>query len=209
MLNMKRRVIALASAVLGAVLVATIAGCAAFSQGLGDLNAALSGRSGVMRTYDENSRVIDQISGVSFRFARDTKFDTHNSEGSNNDSSVVEISLGNSHIYHVGSTLIFAESGLTEVTKDLPASAQFANSTPGTPWLNSIRERFQNSWQGKAKTIMIRSQNGTPLAVYAGDKVEIFPSDIPKTTVFRIDGKYLLVYRADYGVVDSDLLGGK
>lgn len=37
---------------------------------------------------------------------------------------------------------------------------------------------------------------------------EIFSSDIPKTTVFRVDGKMLLVYRADYTAYDSDLLDG-
>lgn len=38
---------------------------------------------------------------------------------------------------------------------------------------------------------------------------EIFSSDIPKTTVFRVDGKLLLlVYRADYTAYDSDLLDG-
>ena len=184
-----------------------IGGCAAFSQQLGDLNAALNGRIGVMRTFDENSQVIDQVKGVSFRFARDTRFDTHSSEGSNRDSSVVEISLGDSHIYHVGSTMIFAENGLVEVTSQLPSSVRITNAKPGVPWLNDIREQFQNLWQGKSKTIMIRSQNGTPLAVYAGDAVEIFAADIPKTTVFRVDGKFLLVYRADYTVYDTDLIG--
>ena len=37
---------------------------------------------------------------------------------------------------------------------------------------------------------------------------EIFSSDIPKTTVFRVDGKLLLVYRADYTAYDPDLLDG-
>lgn len=184
-----------------------LAACAAFSQQLGDLSAALKGRSGVMRTFDENSQVIDEVKGESFRFVRDTRFDTHNSEGSNKDSGVVEITLGDSHIYHVGSTMIFAENGLVEVTSQLPASMRITNAKPGVPWLNDIREHFQNLWKGKAKTIMIRSQNGTPLAVYAGDAVEIFAADMPKTTVFRVDGQYLLVYRADYTVYDTDLLG--
>lgn len=196
-------IIATTMLVLGAVM----SGCAGLSQSISDLSAALSGRSGTMRTFDENSAVIDEIHGQSFRFARDTRFDTSDSEGvSKNDSSVVEISLADSHIYHVGSTMIFAEDGLVDVTGNLPKSAQFRNSDPGTPWLNDIREHFQNLWKGKAKTIMIRSQNGTPLAVYAGDEVEIFACDLPKTTVFRVDGKYLLVYRADYTVPDSDLL---
>lgn len=194
-----------AIATLGAML--ALQGCAGLSQQLGDLSAALKGRSGIMRTFDENSQVIDEVKGESFRFVRDTRFDTHSSEGSNKDSGVVEISLGDSHIYHVGSTMIFAENGLVEVTSQLPASMRITNAKPGVPWLNDIRERFQNLWKGKAKTIMIRSQNGTPLAVYAGDAVEIFASDMPKTTVFRVDGQYLLVYRADYTVYDSDLLG--
>lgn len=201
------RWIAIIALFVSSALALGIGGCAAFSQQLGDLSAALKGRAGVMRTFDENSQVIDEVKGESFRFVRDTRFDTHNSEGSNKDSGVVEISLGDSHIYHVGSTMIFAENGLVEVTSQLPASMRITNAKPGVPWLNDIRERFQNLWKGKAKTIMIRSQNGTPLAVYAGDAVEIFASDMPKTTVFRVDGQYLLVYRADYTVYDSDLLG--
>ena len=104
--------------------------------------------------------------------------------------------------------MIFAERGIVNITESLPETVRFSNTDPGTPWLNNIRHGFQNLWEGKAKTIMIRSQNGTPLAVYAGDTVEIFSSDIPKTTVFRVDGKILLVYRADYTAYDSDLLDG-
>lgn len=152
--------------------------------------------------------MIDRIEGTSFGFSRDTTFDTRDSDGvSKNDSSVVQVSLGSSHIHHVGSTMIFAESGIVNITEGLPETVRFSNTDPGVPWLNNIRHGFQNLWKGKSKTIMIRSQNGTPLAVYAGNAVEIFSSDIPKTTVFRVDGKLLLVYRADYTVYDSDLLG--
>lgn len=193
--------------VILAIIGGLLAGCAGAGQAIGDLNAALSGRSGTMSTYDEQSQLVDRVQGTSFRFARDTTFDSTDSEGhSNEDSDVILISLGNSHINHVGSTLIFAEDGVTNITSNLPATAQFSNSEAGTPWLNDIRYKFQNLWQGKARTIMIRSQNGTPLAVFAGNQVESFSSDIPKSTVFRVDGKYLLVYRADYTVYDTNLL---
>lgn len=202
----KLTIIAVIATAIGVAF--AIGGCAGLSQSLGDLNAALNGRSGTMRTFDENSQVIDQVKGTSFRFQRDTRFDTTSSDGtSNKDSGVVEISLGDSHIYHVGSTMIFAEDGLVEVTSELPASARITNAKPGTPWLNDIREHYQNLWKGKAKTIMVRSQNGTPLAVYAGDAVEIFATNMPKTTAFRVDGMHLLVYRADYTVYDTDLIG--
>ena len=199
---------AVAALVVGAMLL-TVSGCAASAKLFDDLNGALKGRQGVMMTFNEESQVIDRIEGVSFNFNRDTTFDTRDSDGvSKNDSSVVQVSLGDSHIHHVGSTMIFAESGIVNITESLPETVRFSNTDPGTPWLNNIRHGFQNLWEGKAKTIMIRSQNGTPLAVYAGDTVEIFSSDIPKTTVFRVDGKILLVYRADYTAYDSDLLDG-
>lgn len=201
-------VMVIAGAIVG-VLLLTASSCAAGAKLFEDLNGALKGRSGVMMTFNEESQMIDRIEGTSFNFNRDTTFDTRDSEGaSKNDSSVVQVSLGGSHIHHVGSTMIFAESGIVNITEGLPETVRFSNTDPGAPWLNNIRHSFQNLWEGKAKTIMIRSQNGTPLAVYAGDTVEIFSSDIPKTTVFRVDGKLLLVYRADYTAYDSDLLDG-
>ena len=54
---------------------------------------------------------------------------------------------------------------------------------------------------------MIRSQDGTPIAVFAGDNVEVFATDVPKSTWFRVDGKLLLVYRCDYTTYDTALLG--
>ena len=191
-----------------ALIVSALAltGCAGMSMTGEEFSRAINGVTGTMSTYNEESQVIDRVDGVSFRFARDDRFDTHNSEGSNKDSAVVMISLGDSHIFHVGSTMIFAQDGIVNVAGQLPDEVRFSDTVTGTPWLNDIRERFGNLWQGKAKTTMVRSQNGTPLAVFAGNAVETFATDIPKSTAFRVDGKYLLVYRADYTVYDNTLL---
>lgn len=205
----RRPIVTVIAGFIAGVVLLTASSCAAGAKLFEDLNGALKGRSGVMMTFNEESQMIDRIEGTSFNFNRDTTFDTRDSEGaSKNDSSVVQVSLGGSHIHHVGSTMIFAESGIVNITEGLPETVRFSNTDPGAPWLNNIRHSFQNLWEGKAKTIMIRSQNGTPLAVYAGDTVEIFSSDIPKATVFRVDGRLLLVYRADYTAYDSDLLDG-
>lgn len=102
--------------------------------------------------------------------------------------------------------MILAQEGLTDVTENSAATVLLENSQPGIPILNNFIEKHRNLWQGKSKTIMIRSQDGTPIAVYAGNQVEIFATDVPKSTWFRIDGKYLLVYRADYTTYDNDLL---
>lgn len=116
------------------------------------------------------------------------------------------ISLGDSHISHVGSTLVLAEDGIIDVTESIGTEVSFENSESGVPWLNNLIEYNRNLWQGKGKTLMVRSQDGTPVAVFVGDEVEVFATDVPKSTWFRIDGKYLLVYRADYTMYDNDLL---
>jgi hypothetical protein len=200
----------LRSAVVVLVAAATLlaltscAGVAMFGEGL---NRALKGVSATMTTYTQNGDPVDRVVGQSFEISRDTRFDTTDSDGnSNQDSSVLMISLGNSHISHVGSTLVLAQDGIVDVSQAVGTKVAFENKQSGVPWLNNLLEYNRNLWQGKGKTIMIRSQNGIPVAVYAGNEVEIFATDVPKSTCFRVDGKYLFVYRADYTVYDNDLL---
>lgn len=60
---------------------------------------------------------------------------------------------------------------------------------------------------GTAKTIVISSQLGIPIAVYAGDSVGVsVPDDLPKMTKLTIDGKALYVHRANYVIMDTDAL---
>lgn len=184
------------------------AGLAAFGE---EVNRAFKGVPATMTTYNQSGQKVDRVKGESFRVERDTKFDTksENSDGTSsnkNDSQVLLISIGNSHISHVGSSMILAQDGLTDVTANSDTTVMFENAQPGMPILNDFIEKHRNLWQGKSKTIMIRSQDGTPIAVYAGNQVEIFATNVPKSTWFRVDGKYLLVYRSDYTMYDNDLL---
>jgi len=202
-MHIRRRTSAVLATVLTVFILAGCAGLSAFGE---EINRAFNGVSATMTTYNEDGELIDKVHGTSFRITRDTRFDTSNSDGtSKNDSSVLMISLGDNHISHVGSTLVLAQDGLTAVA-DAETNVEFSNNEPGTPWLNNLFEYHRNLWQGKGKTILIRSQNGTPIAVYAGSEVEILATDVPKSTWFRVDGKYLFVYRADYTVYDNDLL---
>lgn len=195
-------------AVAGVVTVVVASGCAggaAFGQ---QLNEAFNGVSATWESYGQAGQPIDRYHGVSFRVSRDDRFDTTdiNSDGtvSTVPGEVLLVSVGNSHISHVGSSACLVQDGIVRV--DRPGYLVGANFQPGTPWINDLREKFQNLWQGKAKTVIIRSQDGLPIAVYAGNNVEIFATDVPKSTWFRIDGKYLWCYRVDYSVPDTDLL---
>ena len=199
-----RRTMVVLAASVALLALSACSGLSAFGE---ELNRKLEGVNATMTTYTQAGEVIDEVKGQSFQVSRDTRFDTTDSEGaSNQDSSVLMISLGDGHISHVGSTLIIAQEGVIDVTEALGSKVAFENAESGTPWLNNLLEYNQNLWKGKAKTLMIRSQDGTPVAVYAGNAVEIFATDVPKSTTFRVDGKYVFVYRADYTVYDNALL---
>ena len=181
-------------------------GCASVQMTATELEAKLKGLEVTIRTFDEESQVIDKINGKSAMIERDTTFDTKNSEGSNKDSSVVKITIGKNEMRHVDSSLILAETGMYDVFDEYSKTVDITNQERGVPMLNSMVNSFKNITSGKAKTILIRSQNGKPLATYVGDSVSVFSVDIPKTTAFLVDGKILIVYRCDYTVYDTALL---
>jgi len=188
------------------VLAVVTTGCNGLDQGWDDLVAKFKGRSVTIQTYDEQSQLIDQVIGSSVDIQSDTTFNT-SSEGNN--SGVMEISVGKNMMHHVGSSLIMYQDGLFDVMTDKNARVKIENYEKGTPLINYFVHDFKNYFgKGSAKVIMIRSQNGTPLAVFSGEEVSIFATDVPKSTGFRIDGKYLFVYRCDYTVYDTALLEG-
>lgn len=194
--------------VLGVVLVTLLlvqqlSGCAKVHMTATDLKRNLSGISVTIRTFDEESNIIDRINGKSVNITRDTTFD---SSSESKDSSVIKITVGSNEINHVGSSLVMADKGLNDIFDEYKKSADIENSDSSVPVINRVVHSVINDTTGKKRTVLIRSQNGTPLATYMGDKVSTFSVDIPKTTAFLIDGKLLIVYRCDYTVYDTELL---
>lgn len=183
--------------------------CSAVAMSFEDLARDWKGIPATMTTYDQLGDAIDRVEGESFQFALDGRFEEV-SVGSDGNvvsapGSVLLISVGKSHINHVGSSLLLAERGITAVA-GADTKVEIKNSEPGVPWLNNFLEYNRNLWQGKGKTIMIRSQDGKPIAVYAANQVEIVGTAVPKSTMLRLDGKRLLAYRVDYTIYDNELL---
>lgn len=200
---MKKKILLLLTAV--ALAVVTTA-CNGVEQDWDNLVSRFQGRSVTIQTYDEESQLIDQVKGSHVDITSDTTFNT-SSEGNN--SGVMQISVGKNMMHHVGSSLIMYQDGLYDIMTDKNARVNIENYDKGTPLINYFVHDFKNYFgKGSAKVIMIRSQNGTPLAVFAGNSVSLFKTDVPKSTGFRIDGKYLFVYRCDYTVYDTALLDG-
>ncbi|MGM0328092.1 hypothetical protein IGK33_002744 [Enterococcus sp. AZ090] len=180
-----------------------LAGCQDLNIFVKGFEQSFSGLEMTINTYDEESQVIDKIIGKSIKIERDSKFDTNS--GTNN-SSVIQVTIGDKELHHVGSSMIVAENGLNNVFEQYATKVDIQNMQHGVPIINSLVNDFKNSFTGKEKLILIRSQNGTPLATYAGSNVSLYSTDVPKSTGLLVDGKYLFVYRCDYTIYDLALL---
>lgn len=192
---------------LGLVIVSVFLSAAACSKTIDNLAALMKGRQATIITYDTFAQRLDRIHGASVNITRDENFDTYTADGkSNADSSVLMVSIGGGVMTHVGSTLLMIEDGLTDITDQLPPTVDLQSLERGTPVLNYLRQNFRNFWGGTSRTILIRSQSGFPIGIFGGNKVEYYPTNVPKSTLLRIDGKYLLVYRSDYSIYDNKLL---
>lgn len=122
-------------------------------------------------------------------------------------SSVLDITIDGKQAILVGDTMIFAEKGLDMITDfDVPEEIISSDGGTGLQFIDRYINNFKNNI-GKAKVIIISSQMGIPIGVYQGSEVYVeVPSDLPKTTRISIDGKALYIHRANYQIVDTELI---
>lgn len=189
------------------ILAVILTGCNLLEYEVGNLKEALTGREMLIQTYDEDSQLIDRIQGTSIGINADGKFALKDSEGNTVEkSSVLNITVGGKQMLHVGSSLLAYESGLQNLLDVYSQTVDISNFDRSVPFLNSLVNDLKNLTTGKSKIILIRSQSGQPLATFAGDDVSYFATDIDKSTALLIDGNFLLIYRCDYTIYDSELL---
>ena len=120
--------------------------------------------------------------------------------------SQIDIKIDGRQYISNGDTLILYEEGLApdinfklEEINSLKDDLE-DNSIPGI--LNKYHDRFGNS-----VIIIIRSLMGTP--IYAFEGYEVYwkvPDNLPNFILFQIDGKELYIYRANFQIVDSELI---
>lgn len=193
--------------VLAMLTLIVLAGCQSLNDFFKTTQEQYLGLSGTIRTFDETSQVIDKIEGKSISIESDDRFDMTDEQGHiSKESSVLDISVGHSQVIHVGSTLIFSEKGLVDYMDKYAEQVTVTSENRSMPFVNRFFNQIKNDWTGERKLIVIRSQNGTPLATYFGNKVSTSaPDGIPNTTYLLVDGKRLIIYRADFTIYDTAL----
>ena len=121
-------------------------------------------------------------------------------------SSVITITIDGNEIESCGDTCIFVQKGLTPdvdfTTETIKSSSGIFDITSISAKLNQYKNKF-----GKARVVVIKSQLGNPIMAFSGDSVywEI-PEDLPKMTKLMIDGKALYIHRANFQIVDKELI---
>ena len=122
-------------------------------------------------------------------------------------SSVITINIDGSQIISCGDTMIFYEDGLVP---DVNFEEEDINSTADGILDNTIISGLVNKYKnyfGKPVVVVIKSQTGYPLYAFSGNKVywEV-PDNLPKFTKLTVDGKQLYIHRANFQIIDKDLL---
>ncbi len=96
-----------------------LSSCAAVQMSFEDFARAWKGIPATMTTYDQLGGPIDRVHGTSFQMNLDERFTVTSVDSDGTTSTapgdMLLLSVGKSHISHVGSTMILAEDGVVAV----------------------------------------------------------------------------------------------
>lgn len=211
---MKKKIKALVCMVLCVCIFSGFIGCAALDDAMNDFKGNLVGNGYTIRTYDNYGNRVMTTTGdkinITGNKVEETSYDSNGSIITGYSlSSVITINVDADQIQSCGDTCIFEQDGLqpeAEFTQD-DIYSQSSGSITDYTYVSGIINEYKNYF-GKSRVVVIKSQLGQPIAAYSGDEVYWkIPKDLPKMTKLMIDGKALYIHRANFQIIDKDLLG--
>ena len=198
---------------LPAVLLFLLTGCAKFGSIINDIHGSLTGNNYTAYTYDNYGNQTLKTSGKKISITGNrietTSYGSDGRAVTGYDlSSVITITIDGKEIESCGDTCVFVQKGLQpEVDFSLDEiGSNGGNGITDNAALAKVLNRYKNDF-GKSRVVVIKSQLGQPIAAFSGDDVywEI-PDDLPKMTKLMVDGKALYIHRANYQIIDKNLL---
>ena len=208
-----KRIKALLVTIICICIITGLTGCAANDDYMNDVKGNLSGNSYTIYTYDNYGKKVMTTTGDKINISGNkTKSKGYDSEGNETTSydvsSVITILIDGKEIESCGDTCIFEQKGLkpeVDFTQEDITSHSTGKISENT-YIAGIVNYYKNYF-GKSRVVVIKSQLGQPIAAYSGD--EVFwkiPDDLPKMTKLMIDGKALYIHRANFQIIDKELL---
>ncbi len=209
---MKKPVKVLAIAML-LLLITDLAGCAKVQSGIHDLHGSIIGNEYNIDVFDNTGirtlRTHGKRIDIDNNIVEEKTYSSDNEEwySTKTLSSVITITIDGNQLISCGDTCIFYDKRLSPEyefyldTVDSNSSG-LLDSVLISGKLNSIKNEF-----GKPMVVVIKSQMGAPIYAFSGNKVywEI-QEDLPRFTKLMIDGKALYIHRANFQIIDKELL---
>ena len=209
---MKKNILITVLTMLFAIISCT--GCALWDNEVNELNGSITGNTYNAGFYTNQGENFMNVSGqkidLQSNVIKEKTYNNENGWGYNKTlSSVVTVIIDGKTIESCGSTMIFAENGLNPEV-DFKSPEVIKSTSDGSfgdnVFIASIVNKYKNYF-GKSRVVVIQSQLGDPICAYSGNEVywEVC-QDLPKTTKLMIDGKALYIHRANFQIIDKDLL---
>lgn len=209
---MKKKILITVLTILFAII--SCSGCALWDNEVNELNGSITGNTYNAGFYTNQGKNFMNVSGqkidLQSNVIKEKTYNSNNGWGYNQTlSSVVAVIIDGKTIESCGSTMIFAENGLNpEVDFNSPEVIKSTSdgSFGDNVFIASIVNKYKNYF-GKSRVVVIQSQLGDPICAYSGNDVywEVC-QDLPKTTKLMIDGKALYIHRANFQIIDKNLL---
>lgn len=209
---MKKKILITVLTMLFAIISCT--GCALWDNEVNELNGSITGNTYNAGFYTNQGENFMNVSGqkidLQSNVIKEKTYNSNNGWGYNKTlSSVVTVIIDGKTIESCGSTMIFAENGLNpEVDFNSPEVIKSTSDSSfgDNVFIASIVNKYKNYF-GKSRVVVIQSQLGDPICAYSGNDVywEVC-QDLPKTTKLMIDGKALYIHRANFQIIDKNLL---
>ena len=209
---MKKKILITVLTILFAII--SCSGCALWDNEVNELNGSITGNTYNAGFYTNQGKNFMNVSGqkidLQSNVIKEKTYNSDNGWGYNQTlSSVVTVIIDGKTIESCGSTMIFAENGLNpEVDFNSPEVIKSTSdgSFGDNVIIASIVNKYKNYF-GKSRVVVIQSQLGDPICAYSGNEVywEVC-QDLPKTTKLMIDGKALYIHRANFQIIDENLL---
>ena len=204
----KKMIIAIAIILLLATL---LTGCAGFQSDVNSLNGSITGNTYECQFFSNHGQKFMTMSGqkidINENVVRERIYTNKGWGHTKTLSSVITVTVDGNEVESCGTTILFIEDGLTPdvdfTMQDITSVAQ--GILDNTILANTVN-RYKN-WFGKSRVVVIQSQMGDPIMAFSGDEVYYTVcEDLPKTTKLMIDGHALYIHRANFQIIDKDLL---
>ena len=206
---MKKKIVIVIALML--LLATLLTGCAGFQSDVNSLNGSITGNTYECQFFSNYGKKFMTMSGqkidINENIVRERIYTNKGWGYTKTLSSVVTVTVDGNEVESCGTTILFIEDGLTPdvdfTMQDITSVAQ--GILDNTILANTVN-RYKN-WFGTSRVVVIQSQMGDPIMAFSGDEVYYTVcEDLPKTTKLMIDGHALYIHRANFQIIDKDLL---